>query len=795
MNSFSKISIALALLISASSTYAQLDGAEQLKRQFSDYQVKNVQEKVFVHTDKNTYLAGETLWFKAYTTDATYNLPVNTSKIVYAEVLNDEMQAVAQGMVKIRKGSGSGSFYLPFNLSSGTYRFRAYTNWMKNFGAEFYYEQPILIINPLTTAPQVIPSEAQPAYELNFFPEGGHLVNGIASRVAVKAADRNGNGVKYSGWILNQRNDTVASFQSSKFGMGRFEFTAQEGQQYRAIVSIGENKKDYTFPTVESRGYTLRAGLEAGRLKVEVRSSGVESGRVIYLLVHARNTLKAIQAQGTQSGGNTFYFEQPQLGEGIVTITLLNGERQPVCERLVFFQPAKQLSLSTSVNAASYAPRSAGTVDINIVDRTGKKAEADISIGIHLADSLDRVQVPSILSYLWLSSDLRGYIESSEYYFSEKTEELTLAADNLMLTQGWRRFSWDDLLRSKDGPAFSFLPEYEGHVVMGNVIDRKAGQPAAGIAVYLSSVGTKNNFGLTRTNKNGRFSTVLNRMYGNGEVIVQADPKANGDYQLNVASPYSSSNSDRRFPLYSISPDLAGSILASGIESQAQNLYYPERIKKVAVPDNTDSSSFFGKPDGTYYLDKYTRFRTMEEVMREYVAGVAVRKQGGKFQMRVNDQPHAKYFGSNPLVLIDEVPIFDMDKLMAYDPLKIGKVEVMNRRYLYNDVVMDGIVSYKTYEGNMPGFKIDPTALVVAYDGIQAKREFYTPSYPSGSANRLPDFRNQLSWVTDLKPNAAGHYILPFTSSDIEGRFIGTIQGIGKDGGCVVGYFYFDVRK
>ncbi|MCW3087073.1 MAG: hypothetical protein JWQ78_459, partial [Sediminibacterium sp.] len=124
------------------------DNAARIAEQFNNYQGKVLQEKIYMHTDRDLYLGGDILWFKLYYVDASFHQALNVSKVAYIEILDADNKPVLQSKTALADGSGKGSLFLPVNISSGSYKIRAYTNWMKNFGAEKFFEKRITIINP-----------------------------------------------------------------------------------------------------------------------------------------------------------------------------------------------------------------------------------------------------------------------------------------------------------------------------------------------------------------------------------------------------------------------------------------------------------------------------------------------------------------------------------------------------------------------------------------------------------------------------------------------------------------------
>ncbi len=173
----------------------------------------------------------------------------------------------------------------------------------------------------------------------------------------------------------------------------------------------------------------------------------------------------------------------------------------------------------------------------------------------------------------------------------------------------------------------------------------------------------------------------------------------------------------------------------------------------------------------------------MEEVIKEYVKEVHLKKRDKHFYFQILNEPALDFFDKEPLVLMDGVPVFDNDKLIATDPLKINKIDVTTNRLYRGNYYYDGIVSFATYNGDLTGFDLNPNALVVEYDGLQYDREFYSPQYqtPEQAEGRLPDYRNVLYWSPDIQTQGRSEAI-SFYTSDIPGKYVVVIQGVSDSG-------------
>ena len=143
----------------------------------------------------------------------------------------------------------------------------------------------------------------------------------------------------------------------------------------------------------------------------------------------------------------------------------------------------------------------------------------------------------NIDNWLWLSSDLEGTIESPGYYFSNKGAGTEEAMDNLMMTKGWRRFRWEDILQNKK-PVFAFVPEYTGHIIKGKITDSVTRFPAHGVAVYLSSPGTQLQFRTAVSDSNGLIRFDMKDFYTNGELILHTRIKSDSLLNIEISNPF-----------------------------------------------------------------------------------------------------------------------------------------------------------------------------------------------------------------------------------------------------------------
>ena len=776
--------------------FSQSTALNDIQNKFNNWRTQALQEKIFIHTDKNFYVAGEILWFKIYCVDGAFHKPLDVSKVAYVEILDNSNKPIWQGKIALDKAAGDGSIHLPLSINSGNYILRAYTNWMKNFGAAYFFHKTISIVNTLKS-PLINTSDLSPLYNVEFFPEGGNLVAGIPGRVAFKFTVTNANTPHATGYVINKNNDTVANFQPLKFGLGSFSFTPQLNDNYKAFIRFSNGKTiTKELPHVYNNGYAMRLHKTGpGKIQVIVNAklSENKSDEEVFLFVHTRNALKVLKSAVLKNGNTDFIINESELGEGISQFTVFNGNRQPVCERLYFKRPSRNLHIEAKTDSGNYAVRRKVNVSIATKNNSGAAVPANMSMAVYRLDSLQAIDEHYMQHYFWLSSDLTGSIESPAWYFLNDSDTVAQATDHLMMTHGWRRFKWQDVLNNTQS-SLRFMPEFNGHLVTGNVTNINTGKLAPNVVAYLSVPGAHTKFYVAKSDSIGRLQFEARQYYGAGEINVQPNTHIDSIYKIDILSPFFEEYVEAKQGGFRLSKNYERLLNDRSIAMQAQNIYWEDSIKKFTIT-SVDTMPFYGKWGHRYLLDDYTRFTTIEEVLREYVTDVNVRKRNEKFQMLALDEPNHLYFDEEPVALLDGLPAFETNKVFSYDPLKVRQVEVVARPYFFGPSLFKGIVNFTTYNGDYENFQTDPKAILIDYEGLQLQREFYAPTYetPQQTASRVPDFRNLLLWKPDILTGEKETQI-NFYTSDQKGVYIIAIQGINAAGYCDTKFISFQVN-
>ncbi len=419
-------------------------------------------EKIYLQTDRDVYSQGEDLWFKAYLVNAQNNKPINYSRNLYVELIRPGLQITLRHVLRMEDGLGNGDFKLPDTLSAGTYRLRAYTNWMRNFGDTFVFEKNITVVN--TRGSQSIASAlAKPVKRVkkkqstvgktdtlpsgpnvSFFAESGPLINDVSSVVAVKAEDEFGKGIPVSGQIFATSGRAVAKFTCDSLGFGQFGLEPDETQMYHAEVTINGELFKFELRKARQKGFTMGVSATSPTIFAEIACNGFSLGEWggNNLVIVGRHGNKVIYKERVRIQSKNILVQVPDVNfpEGIACITLYDEYAKPLCERLVYVHHPNTTKLKITTDSIAYHSRQKTTVKLKLSDSTVTHLSlAAVDAGVVA------VQPGDILQYLELKSEVKGNIEHPERYFDTTNVNRLKQMDLLLMTQGWRDFIWKDI--------------------------------------------------------------------------------------------------------------------------------------------------------------------------------------------------------------------------------------------------------------------------------------------------------------------------------------------------------------
>ncbi|MDR3297667.1 MAG: hypothetical protein LBS94_05480, partial [Prevotellaceae bacterium] len=434
-----------SLLVLLAVADAPVSTRELLLRLFAKQETFFAHEKVYLHTDKPYYMAGDTVWFAGYVTSAITHRPSGISNILYVDLISSSARVISRQKWKVENGFTRGQLGLAEDLPQDAYTLRAYTAWMCNFDSSYLFTKPLSVFQVAPDEDTIVsPLPRQPDVSLRFFPEGGQLVEGLPARVAFEVRDEQGNPLAVRATLKSAgyEADAVAS---NFAGYGSFVFVPQKDSAPHLTLAHKGSTYAFPLPAAQRSGVVMRcshASAEKIRVAVSGKFDDPRRAKSMLLVGHVRGQLSFMVPMSlNEQGVAVAKILTEACPQGILCLTLIDGAGTPCAERLMYVDKGERVSVKLSAYSLQKDGKATTIARIATTDQGGKPVSAHVSLTalnentLVLPDSTEE----NIGSYLLLSSDLRGKILQPSYYFSE-APGAAADLDLLLLTQGWRRF-------------------------------------------------------------------------------------------------------------------------------------------------------------------------------------------------------------------------------------------------------------------------------------------------------------------------------------------------------------------
>jgi TonB-dependent SusC/RagA subfamily outer membrane receptor len=811
---FALILIGCSLLLAASQGPADTF-IQQIIRQLTRFYASTYPEKAYVQFDKDTYAVGEIMWFKAYVVEANAHRPDTLSRVLYVDLISPDQKVVQQRMLELKNGAAPGDFQLSDTLTQGTYTVRAYTSWMRNSSPNYFFSRSLKVwanTDALPNKPRrraAATAVAQPEskwLDVQFFPEGGQFVAGLSSTVGFKATDTYGTGVDIQGIVQDETGKQVAQFSSQHLGMGRFQLQPEAGKRYTAIVRQPDGQRiRHELPAAQPTGFTMRVLQLTSSYQVAIQCKMPPNAPAerVTLVGHVRGQV-VYAGQGEVKGTNTFstIIPKDRFPGGVVHFTLFDGQQIARCERLAFTDNNPGLRVSLQPDKPTYGPREKVTLRVAVTNEAGQPAAGQFALAVNSTAlvPLDS-SATDIRTYLLLTSDLHGRVEQPGFYFRNSTPDTRQALDNLLLTQGWRRFAWKPLLAGKFGDYPYPLEQLLS--LSGQVFSNKQ-VPAPGATVSLFRFGSGSDITEATTDSAGRFLFAGFSGRDSTRMLVQVKGKKglrNPSIKLDRRVVETSKTPVR--PLPDTAPGKAP-YLASSKRQQVVERQYSPNAKTIMLGNVTvkgrapqaDPRRIYGQPDvviKTKDIPAASSYINVLQLLQGRVAGLSITGSGFDMRAQIRGQ-------GTPLIVVDGIPM-DTDILNSIPVTDVESVEVLKgaSAAIYGSRGGGGVIAIFTKRGNPDyDFSNDPaspnmqTYLMPRYYQV---RQFYAPAYANSRNANVPDFRSAtLYWNPNIRTDASGQTTVSFYTSDEAGTFRLTLEGVSAAGSPGHGTALFQSR-
>jgi hypothetical protein len=750
------------------------------------------QEQIYTHFNKSSYLPGDAIWFKCYAFNPKTKRPSVITKNLIVELYRPDGELVEQKILRVEQGVADNVFFLELDNPVGVYTFRAYTSWMKNFDDPSGYSVYLSVLGK----PQH-DSLPDNKIDVQFLPESGTLLEGLTNKVGIKAIDANGKGLRLSGEIIDENGVLIKTFELNKLGMGSVLLDITRNIKLNCRINLtGEQQLIYPLPLAEKQGIIAQVNQNNDKLflRVATNRQTFVNDQFFYLMVHNKGLVQFIFSieLDPETKDKRIDLDKSEFMNGVNCLTIFNEEFEPVAERLFYVE--NSTIKGSLINDFSFGNDTL-SIDLTSLNSDGKPVSANLSLSVLPGRSSANNFSNSLMSEVLLKPGLNGFIENPNFYFEYKDSVRLNDLDNLLITQGWRKYNWQHI---KDSTSNTLVYEIENGFTLSGQVERWSKiRSKSDYQVFLHS-SDKRVFKLSTVDSLGRFSFSNLSFFDSTQVYINVlnNKGKNTANKVNASvTPIYTCVSPIQKPK-NILTNVKTNILmptnffSSDIMIEEVNVY----DKKPSPPNasnifNASESKTFTITDET--VDKY---RTIDDILRQEF-GVS------KVMMvhPVTKKPYLTYYmnrGLNSInlpyqvmLIIDDIPIGmnglknQWEDLSVYCSLSdIESISVNKTGFGLGGRGVDGAIIVKTR--TTPVFSQLAQTIVNKLEvrGYSAPVTYYSPKYKVLPSD--PDYLKyatifwQPNVLTDLEGNTTVKFAIPSELNSFEIR----IEGFADSG-------------
>ncbi len=387
--------------------------------------------------------------------------------------------------------------------------------------------------------------------------------------------------------------------------------------------------------------------------------------------------------------------------------------------------------------------------------------------------------------------------ESSLYLENKSGEAVTLSfsvclEDDLISPSGASIIDFSGISIS-DYP--SNKPESDGEVLRGRLVGSDATMVADDInqLAFVAFPGYAQDVYAGKISKDGKVLIPTGNIYGDRDLLTEILGQDNSkDCHLFIDSPFL----NQRRP--DIPELLLSKAIARDLIARNKAMYSVRSADVDTLYEYLPKRHSLLLDDGLcidYHLDDYTRFPTIRETLVEITPNLRLRKNRlGMVEMQVDlldTKREVSHFSGNMLVLIDGIPVKDVQSLLDFDPMLLSDIFVYPYTYNIGGAPFTGVADFVTQKGDISSFNFDSNVEIVDWQGVAYPVAYTCEKFALDGE----DLRNTLYWhpLIELQPGESKK--LTVRTPGYPGIFKVTAEGISASGVPVRSETSFEVRQ
>lgn len=691
-------------------------------------------ENINFVTDRNLYLAGETIWINSF-----YSVPVDTSimlsKILYIELFNNEKQIISSQKTLITKGVISSKLNIPEYAQTGYYVVRAYTRYQENFPTWQLASAVISIVNPEHPLPPIVLPTKEEQITVSSMLDGN-----IAFRIREPITQE----VKSVDLFVNELKVNEESNYYSN-GLGIFNYNPKPTDKIKLLIRLksGDSLRSGTL-IIKDHPFKLTTSSNSDNIELHFRDISFQENDLKVSLTNFKSRKSVTKILEVNNGSATITYSLNKIGGGLTLISISDNNGNSVFNTFCYvdqmIESVKDITIDSLIS----------TNEKISIDISGINSNEYPLVGSMVIKGTQNTDTKLLPAYL---IDNPIYIDQFMLYDSESDNN---KSDQISIALALAQEKLSPFFNEQNTTSSFVIPEINGITLQGRLVNPDNNQPVKDELLFCSLLGNENQFHATRTSEQGSFVIPLNLtinlqdIYLTTEHTEESAPEIVIDDGFCSSPPFWVSSS---FIMDSTNNEL---ITQMYINHQVNKMFNISRqqVNQHTIPYHT----IFGDNLKVIKLTDFVQMSTTPEVFNELVPFVKARKKDGHYKLVVSDDNlNVRY--EDPLLIVDQLPYYNIDKLMELQPTEIEKIEVSNHVYVYGNNMFSGIIMITTNSENMAGLTLSSGGVFAEYETLEPDMQFMPFSQLEDNVDK-PDFANTTYLKTLNEKNDINNLII-----------------------------------
>jgi len=737
--------------------------------------VSSVREEVALTTDRDLYLSGENVWFSATCSVISPGGKKQLSNVLYLELYRNR-QAVVKKKFQIVDGMVQGMFVIPEELPSANYYLRAYTQYMRNFPPETFFTSLLSIINPEIPFRK---SQTGPVQLIKIVPEGGKILSGLPASIAVRLNPELLKTIEHA-LLADQDETVIKEFHPATNGLALIEFTPSDSLEYflKFILNTGDTLTE-PLPEISRTGIVISKNRKNNEVTIYSGPDYLNGNKQGFVLaVYSSNGIKIMEKPVViDKPMQIVPLTADNPDRGIYYILLLNKEGKVVANTTCYQPSAETVKINLSTQQQVFGFRAPVQLNIN-TGQNNKNSISTLNVSVvkkGTVFSFQRALPLSIVDNPLLLNAYGSRIAENDSAIKRQIKTALILNRNFFNLQN----SGQQLLEESH-EKIELLPEIRDISLSGIVRNKKTKQPLSGVWVFASVLGPGAQIHAYKTGKDGGFIFSLNKLNNTRDLSLTMDSVPGVEAEFLIYNDFSDKWSSAKDIPLQIDTGQRALLESMFVNYQLAEMF---RKKEKITEHYTDSIPFpFNDLEASVRLKDFIALPNMTEVLHELVPYVTVRKRKGKHYLTVND-PVRKVVSDHPLILVDNLPVFNVEEILSINPAKVKRIDVIGKMYSFGDLLIEGIIMIYTKTDDFAGIRLPSNSVFVEYQTITPSASVQFPVYSSQTKEPVhsPDFKNLLYWKPDISLQKNDTSIT-FYTGDEETEYEIIVRGKTADG-------------